>query len=307
MTNGTMSLHMSANDQNKNLKLVYFGGEPLGVPVLEELKVAGLLPALVICNPDRPAGRGRILTAPPVKRWAEAHEIPVWQPENFTDQQTISEKLSEYDLFVVVAYNKILPQWLIEMPRYKTLNVHPSLLPLYRGASPIRTAILEDNRAAIGVSIMLMDRKMDHGPLLAQTPLPITDEHWPIAGPDLDEALACLGGATLAATIPEWIAGTIAATEQDHTKATYCGKLDKDMGELHIDPHHLPSGEAAQQAYLQHQAFIGFPGTFFFHQDERVKINSAQIKDGEFIPLTVTPAGKKPQDFTTWLKTILES
>ena len=289
----------------KEVNFAYFGGEPLGVPVLEELAAAGLTPGLIVCNPDRPAGRGKKLTAPPVKDWAIERNIPVWQPTDFKNETEVREKLASFDLFVVVAYNQILPKWLIEMPKHKTLNVHPSLLPLYRGASPIRSAIKDDNRDAIGVSIMLMDEKMDHGPLIAQTPLPIADEYWPMAGPELDAALARLGGATLAAAIPDWIAGTIEPAAQEHEKATYCGKLQKDMGELNVDPLHLPTGEEARATYLQHQAYLGFPGSYFFHNSERIKITEATLSsEGIFTPLTVTPAGKKSQDFTVWLKTI---
>ncbi len=285
-----------------NLKIAYFGGEPIGVPVLEELKAANILPDLIICNPDRPAGRGKQLAAPPVKAWAQQHEIETWQPINLKDQTAVTEKLSQYDLFVVVAYNRILPEWLIELPKYKTLNVHPSLLPLLRGPSPIRTAILEDNRDAVGVSVMLMDAAMDHGPILAQQTLPIIDALWPINGLTLDAALANLGGALLAATIPEWIAGDISPQEQDHDLATYTQKLSKADGELQIDPHHLPVGQAAHEAFLKIQAYAGWPGTFFMHNDIRIKITMAKCLENSLQLTTIIPEGKKSIDFKTWIQ-----
>jgi len=145
------------------LNFAYFGGEPLGVPVLETLKATGFVPNLIVASPDRPAGRKHELTPPPVKIWAEANNIPVFQPESLKERDALTPLTKEtFDLFVVVAYNKILPKWLLELPVHKTINLHPSLLPLYRGASPIRSAILEDNREAVGVSIMLMDKEMDH-------------------------------------------------------------------------------------------------------------------------------------------------
>ncbi len=122
---------------DKRVRIAYFGGEPLGVPVLEELNTCAMSPELIVCNPDRPSGRGKKINTPPVKDWATYHQISVWQPEDFTDRVATEERLKEYDLFIVVAYNKILPAWLINLPKHKTLNVHPSLLPKLRGASPI--------------------------------------------------------------------------------------------------------------------------------------------------------------------------
>lgn len=286
---------------NENLKFVYFGGEPIGAPVLKELIACGLTPALVVCNPDRPAGRGQQLTPPPVKTLAEAHSIEVWQPENLSDQAAVTEKLTAYDLFVVVAYNRILPEWLIELPKQKTINLHPSLLPLRRGPNPIRSAILEDDRDSIGVSVMLLDVEMDHGPILAQQAMSIADEHWPMTGPELDEALANLGGALLADTIPKWVAGEIEPQAQDDTRATYTKKLTKADGELQIDPHYLPSGEAARQTLHQIRAFAGWPGTYFIHAGTRIKINDADIVDGTLHLTSITPEGKRPMNFDQWL------
>jgi methionyl-tRNA formyltransferase len=212
---------------------VYFGGEPLGAPILATLIAHNLRPALVICKPDRPAGRGLALTPSPVKMVAESNNIPVWQPTDFNDQASISECLSHYELFVVVAYNKILPHWLIELPKYKTINVHPSLLPKLRGPSPIRSAILHDEPESVGVSIMLMDEAMDHGPLLES--VKVDTPYWPMRGLELDELLITVGGELLATTLPEYINGSLVATEQDHSAATYTKKLSRADGELAID------------------------------------------------------------------------
>lgn len=292
----------------KNIKIAYFGGEPLGVPTLNELEQCGFLPSLIVCNPDRPAGRGRQLTAPPVKEWAHARDIAVWQPTDFKDKDSIAERLRDYDLFIVVAYNHILPEWLIELPQHKTLNVHPSLLPKLRGASPIRTVILEDRRDQIGVSIMLMDAKMDHGPLIAQQSVPIADQGWPVRGLELDDALASLGGALLAATIPSWTSGSIKPEAQNHDEATYCHKHTKDMGELAIDPGNLPTGVEAAAALRKIRAFDGFPGTFFFHNKKRVKITDAELApDGSLQILRVIPEGKREIDWQSFTDQIASS
>jgi len=282
------------------IKIAYFGGEPLGVPVLEVLKQANLLPELIVASPDRPAGRKLQLTPPPVKTWAEVNDIEVIQPETIPKKREDLGRLTSenWDLFVVVAYNKILPQWFIDLPKYKTINVHPSLLPKLRGASPIRSSILQDLRDGCGVSVMLLDEKMDHGPILAQEKLPIPRELWPIAGPTLDEQLAKLGGELLAKTIPQWIAGKIVSDEQDHTQATYCGKITKDLAELIINPYSLPHGQEAYGLFLKIQAYAGWPTAFFKYDNKRYKITGAHLSgDGQLVIESVIPEGKNETPF----------
>ena len=180
----------------KKTKIAFFGGEPLGLPALQALCNTGLKPSLVVCNPDRQSGRGLELQAPKIKLWAETQGIEVFQPTSYKDKSALTSLTeTDWDLFVVVAYNFILPKWFLELPKHGVINVHPSLLPKLRGASPIRTAILENLRAEVGVSIMLMDEKMDHGPLLTQVPLALND--WPIEGPMLDDMLGQIGGEIL--------------------------------------------------------------------------------------------------------------
>ena len=288
-----------------DIRFVYFGGEPLGVPVLEELKASGLLPELIVCNPDRPVGRKQELTPPPVKEWAQENGIEVFQPTSYKDE-SVKERImnEEWDLFVVVAYNFILPKWLLEIPENGVLNVHPSLLPRLRGASPIRTAIKDDLRDEVGVTVMLMDEEMDHGPILEQMMMDISDENWPVAGPDLDEALARMGGALLADTIPNWVEGNIEPQEQPHELASYCGKLKKEDSELNLDPHNLPTGNEAKQAWHIHQAFLGIGNTFFVHNDKRVKITEAEYKNNVFQLVTVVPEGKSAIPFELYLQSI---
>lgn len=283
---------------------VYFGGEPIGVPVLVELEKAGLLPSIVVCNPDRPVGRKQVLTAPPVKEWALEHNIEVFQPETLKEKESLLKKLSGFDLFVVVAYNKIMPKWLIELPSHGTLNVHPSLLPLLRGASPIRSTILEDMQEQCGVTIMQMDEKMDHGPIVAQEGLAISAEEWPVHGTWLDAELAKQGGRLLAETIPQWVRGEIQEREQFHSAATYCGRLDRSMGELSIDPHNLPTGEEAYKALLKIRAFEGFPGTYFIYKGKRVKITEAQIKNNSLNIERVIPEGKQEMSFDKYTQSL---
>lgn len=310
-------------------KFVYFGGEPLGVPVLEELKAAGYLPSLVVASPDRPVGRKHILTPPPVKVWAEAHNLNVIQPEKIpkenpsprvtlgldasvtessikTGVQLLPELFEEeWDLFIVVAYNHILPEWLINLPKHKTLNVHPSLLPLLRGASPIRSAILKDMRDEIGVSVMQLDSQMDHGPIITQKHFEIAEENWPVEGPVLDQALARLGGSLLAAAIPPHLSGDISPQEQEHEYATYCGRFTSADGELELDPYQLPIKSEAYQALLKIYALGDNPGVFFKYKNKRIKIHDAHIDaTGKLQPTEITPEGKNRQDFKHWLASL---
>ena len=285
---------------NTKAKIVFFGGEPLGLPALQALCSAGLSPDLVVCNPDRPSGRGLELTPPRIKAWAEAQGIEVFQPTTYKEKESLTRLTeTDWDLFVVVAYNFILPRWFLELPQHGVVNVHPSLLPKLRGASPIRTAILQNLREEVGVSIMLMDEKMDHGPLLAQTPLSLND--WPISGPMLDDMLAQIGGEMLAQTIPKLLAGELTPMEQNHEAATYTKKFEKVDAELHIDPVNLPTGDAAIKTFCKIKAYEGIGDTFFIDNGRRVKIKGAVLENGALTLTRVIPEGKKEVDFESYL------
>jgi methionyl-tRNA formyltransferase len=283
-------------------KIVFFGTPNIAVWVLEELKEAGIVPSLVITNPDRPQGRGLEVVSTPVKRWALQHNREVLTPETLTEKEKLPLLISpQWDLFVVVAYGLIMPKWLIDLPKYGTLNVHPSLLPKLRGASPIRTSILQGMQHC-GVSIMLMDEKMDHGPLLAQEPF----NSEPMPGQKLDEILAKRGGKLLAKTIPSWINGDIIPIEQDHTEATFSQKITKDMAELYIDPSALPHGKEAREALLKIYAFDGNPGAYFFHRQKRIKVMSAHLEDDTLVIDRVIQEGKKETDFAHYMRNVAD-
>ena len=286
------------------LKFVFFGTPDIAAIALNELATAGLVPSLIVCNPDAPVGRKHVITPPPTKVWAKAHKVPVFQPNTLRDREALASLTeTSWDLFVVVAYGKLIPQWLLDLPTHKTINLHPSLLPQLRGASPIRSAILEDIRDT-GVTIMLLDAEMDHGPILAQAPADISIDEWPLPGKVLDDRLAHQGGLLLADTIPKWIASTITPAVQDHTNATFCAKIDKSMSELPIDPHNLPTGDEAQQTLLKIRAFDGWPETFFIYDGKRIKIRTAHIdQNGQLIITRIIPEGKNEQDWNQYFRT----
>jgi methionyl-tRNA formyltransferase len=281
-------------------KIAFFGGEPLGLPALQALYRADLAPEIVVCNPDRRSGRGMELTPPRIKTWTTEHSIEVFQPASYKDKTTLSILTdTQWDLFVVVAYNFILPKWFLEIPKHGVLNMHPSLLPKLRGMSPIRTAILENLPDQVGVSIMLLDEEMDHGPIISQTPLSLDD--WPIDGPLLDDMLGQIGGEMLARVIPEWLKGSITPIEQDHLAATYTKKFEKTNSELSIDLTHLPTGEEAFKILCKIKAFEGIGDTFFIDNGKRVKIKGAEIVSDALLLTRVVPEGKKETDFATYL------
>jgi methionyl-tRNA formyltransferase len=282
-----------------NTRFAFFGTPDIAVIALEEMESFGYLPSLVVCNPDAPVGRKQVVTPPPVKLWAEARSIPVFQPTTLKDRNALVPLTSEpFDFFVVFAYGKLMPQWLIALPTYGTINAHPSLLPKFRGASPIRSTLLHDLSAA-GVSIIRMDAELDHGPILFQQKV---DLPYPIPGLELDTMMGKIGGDLLAHVMTEVIKGTITPTPQNHDNATFCTKITKEMGELTIDPYHLPTGDEALAIYHKICAFDGWPGTFFFHKGKRIKITNATYDpDTETLSINrIIPEGKNEVNWSQY-------
>ncbi len=281
-------------------RIAFFGTPNIAVSALSQLKEHGILPAVIITNPDAPQGRKMVLTPPPVKVWAEEQKMPVLQPHSLKTNDSVVAYLETHgiNLIIVAAYGKIIPKSILDIPKHGTLNVHPSLLPKLRGASPIRSAILEDMRET-GVTIMLLDEELDHGPILAQEVVDINKESWPLRGQELDTLLASRGGKLLAQVIPKWINGDITPVPQDHSLATFCTKISKTMGEINLT-------ENPYQNLLKIRAFDGWPGTYFYTERNgtriRVKILDAELSsDGSLKILRVIPEGKNEmayEDFT---------
>jgi len=281
-------------------RIAFFGTPEIAVSVLHKLKEHGMLPTVIITNPDAPKGRKMLLTPPPAKLWAQGENIPVLQPVSLRTDTAVRDYLTAHaiDLCIVVAYGKIIPKEILDIPKYGTLNVHPSLLPKLRGASPIRSAILEDMHQT-GVTVMLLDEELDHGPILAQEIVSIEKESWPLRGQALDTLLAEKGGELLAKTIPRWLAGNITPTPQDHNEATFCTKITKEMGEIDLTAD-------AYQNLLKIRAFDGWPGTFFFTERNgtriRVKIVDAELEGDSLKILRVIPEGKNDLAYEDFIR-----
>ena len=241
-----------------SLSFVFFGTDDFSVAVLEELKKAGFIPALIVTAPDRPKGRGLVLTPPPVKLWALRHGIPILQPETLDSAFNLQLTTDNLQLGVVTSYGIIISKQILDIPRRGMLNVHPSLLPKYRGATPLESQILAGEKE-MGVTIMLMDEGVDHGPIVAQRTLPLSvipakaGIQVPTAS-ELRKKLSEEGGKLLAEVMLKWVAGEIKAIPQDHSKATYTKKFTKADGEINLsdDPY---------RNFLKIQAFEGSIGT----------------------------------------------
>ncbi|MFC1789505.1 methionyl-tRNA formyltransferase [Patescibacteria group bacterium] len=232
------------------IKIIFIGTSGFGTIVLKGIIENNHKPVLVITEPDKPVGRKHIITSPAVKILAQKHNIPTLQPEILENSK--SEILNiKPDLVVVAAYGQILSKETLEIPKYGCLNVHPSLLPKYRGPSPIQHAILNGDKET-GVSIMLLDKEMDHGPLLVNSKLQITDG---INYPKLHDELAKIGTKLLVDIIPKWINGEIKAMPQDDDSAIYTKILQKENGKIDWK-------KSAQELERQIRAFYPWPGSF---------------------------------------------
>lgn len=282
----------------ENIKIAFFGTPQVAVYVLDELKKSGLTPDLIITAPDKPAGRKLILTPPPAKVWGEENFVSTFQPETLRDDEVIKTIKDEgpWDLFIVAAYGNILSKEILELPKHGTLNMHPSLLPKLRGASPIQTAILTEEET--GASIMLLDEEMDHGPIVAQEKVSIPN--WPPKASELEETLARKGGQMIAEVAPKWIAGEIEAKEQDHSKATYTKKITKEDGLIDL------SGDP-ETNYRKIQAFNIWPRAYFFTERNgkkiRVIVTEASFDKGELVINKIIPEGKKEMLYADFLNT----
>ena len=272
---------------------IYFGTPEESVLVLDILEAQELRPSCVVTKPDARAGRKKTMTPPPVKVWAENRNVPVLQPSKLDSDFERSILGYTPQVFVVFAYGKIIPQSVLDIPSHGTLNIHPSLLPKHRGPSPIRSAILSDEKEN-GVSIILLDKKMDHGPILIQKKYAIED--WPPSAPWLYTYFAQKGGELLAEILPKWVNGEIEPVEQNHEEATYCKMIEK--GDALIDLNDDP-----YQNFLKIKAYEGWPRAYYMNNGTRIIITEASFNNGYLEIQRVIPEGKKETTYEQFLNT----
>ncbi len=251
------------------MRLVFMGTPEIAVPSLESLLHSNYEVVAVYTQPDKVAGRGRSLTVSPVKQTALKWNLPVEQPIRLGDSE-VQSRLTGYkpDIIVVTAYAQLLPQAVLDIPPYGCINIHPSLLPRHRGSSPVAASILAGDEFT-GVSIMLMKKGLDTGPIIAQTQIPVSDID---NTSSLTIKLSLIAAQLLLEVLPPWLRGEIVPYPQDKTKASYQGEFSKQDGEIDWA---LP----AIDIWRRIRAFYPWPGSYTRWQGKQIKIIEA-------VPLT---------------------
>ena len=262
-------------------KFVYFGTPSVASQTLETLISRGFIPELVVTSPDAPKGRGLTLTPSPTKVMALALGINVLTPDALT-AETISEiKKHGCDYAICVAYGKIFPEELITVFPLGVLNVHYSLLPKHRGATPLEAALLAGD-AETGVTVQKMVKALDAGDIIAQESTSIDSNE---TARELRPRLIEMGATLLANTLPAYLARQITPMVQDASQATHSGKFKKEDGELDLS---APD----QTNWNKYRAYADSIGTYFFENRKRMKISSATFRHGKFVIERVIPEGK---------------
>jgi methionyl-tRNA formyltransferase len=253
------------------LRIIFMGTAELSCASLEKLASGERFSVIaVVTQPDKPKGRDLKLQFSPVKILAEKLGLKILQPAKARDEKFISELRGlKPDLIVVVAYGQILPQSILDLPKFGCMNVHTSLLPKYRGASPIQSAIL-NGETETGVTIMKMDANLDSGEILSQRKIPILPED---DSQTLHDKLAKLGADLLAETIPDFVAGKIPPQPQNNSEATYTTKIKKEDGKIDWNL-------SAQEILNRLRAFTPWPGAFTFLDRKLLKIWKMEIAEG---------------------------
>lgn len=253
------------------MKIVFMGTPDFAVGTLEALYNAGHEITAVFTQPDKPQGRKMILTPPPIKVLAEKLGLTVYQPKTLRDEAAyeLLERL-EYDLMVVVAYGKILPENILNMPKYGCMNIHGSILPKYRGAAPIQWSIV-CGETKTGVTAMYMDEGIDTGDIIeiAETDISESD-----TAETLFERLAVMGAELAVKTVASIENGTASRVKQNEAEATYAPIITKDMAKIDFT-------KSATEIVNLVRGLVGWPTAYFFLDGSRVKVYSALETKGE--------------------------
>jgi methionyl-tRNA formyltransferase len=277
--------------------ILFYGTEQFGAAMLEALIASARFTIIgAVTQPDRPVGRKNELHASPVKQLAQHHGIPIFQPESLKNidirDQIISttgpdhqapnfqspiSNLPTSDLQIVCQYGLIIPKRIVEATLFGTINVHTSLLPKYRGASPIQTAIM-NGETETGITIMQMDEKMDHGAILAQEKIAIAPDD---TTPTLSQKMIPVAQKLLVETTIGWLEKTVQPIEQDHAAATFCRQFEKGDGVVDFSL-------SAAEIYNRFRAFTPWPGTFAYWNGTRIKFLAMRIGTTD----TIVPPGQ---------------
>jgi methionyl-tRNA formyltransferase len=271
-------------NREQGTKIIFIGTPEYGAIVLEGLIKGGYRPVLAVTVPDKPKGRKQILTPPVVKVVAKKHNIPVEQPEIIKNLKLKIKNLKP-DLGILAAYGQIIPKDILDIPKFGFLNIHPSLLPKYRGPSPIQFTILNGEKKS-GVTIILMDEKIDHGPIISQKSLEIKEQE---TAETLHNKLAQLGAYLLLETVPKLVKGLIKPKEQDDAQATFTKILFKEDGKIDWK-------KPVELLEREIRAFYPWPGSYIIWENKgkliKIKILKARaFKSPDFFKVKY-PIGK---------------
>lgn len=269
------------------MKIAFFGTPELCLSFLEKMKESSYLPSLVITNPDKPIGRKQEITPTPVKIWAEKNNIEVLNPEKIKDEFSDILKEKEIDLSVVIAYGSILPEKVINTPKFGTINVHFSLLPRHRGATPVEATILSGDDKA-GVSIQQMVFELDAGDVLSEKSIEMESNE---TKQSLFKKLSEIGSSLLIETIKNIENDTVTKTPQDERLVTLSKKTKKSDGEIKEE-------ETDEMKWRKFRAYTPWPRTFFFKNGKRFIITDATFENSKFEIKKVIPEGGKEIPFS---------
>lgn len=263
------------------MRIVFFGTPEFAVPALDAVAREHEV-VLVVAQPDKPAGRGMKMQAPAVAVRAKELGLPLLQPPKIRNPEFLDDvRRRAPDAGVVIAYGKILPAALLEIPKHGFFNVHGSVLPQWRGAAPIQRAIEAGDRVT-GVTIMRVDEELDHGPMLAiETTAVGVDERTP----DVAKRLSGIGAEALARVLRDVERGVAVETPQDHARATIAPKIEKSEGEVRFD-------EPAAVTFNRFRAFDPWPGIFINTSGETIKLTDIRVAEGTGTPRTILAIGE---------------
>ena len=257
------------------MRLVFCGTPEFAVPTFEAIASCEHEMTLVVTQPDRAAGRGMEVHAPAVKRAALAHGIPVVQPEKIKTNPEFRERLEAErpDAIVVVAYGRIIPKWMLDLPPLGNINLHGSLLPKYRGAAPVQWAVANGEHIT-GVTTMRIDEGLDTGDMLMASTVPIAQEETAV---DVMESLAAVGAQLMMKTLAHLAAGTVAPQKQDNAHASLAPILRREDGTIDF-------ARGAQQIYDRWRGFQPWPGAHTTLRGKKLIVHHMKVEPGLMIP-----------------------
>jgi methionyl-tRNA formyltransferase len=260
--------------------IIFFGTHDFAVAMLDSLLTSGEFAVqAVVTQPDRPVGRDHALEQSPVKQFALSKGLTVLEPETLKTFAIDHADFKTTTLFVVCQYGLIIPQSVLDLPKQGTINVHTSLLPKYRGASPIQSALIH-GETTTGITIMLMDKLMDHGPILRQVPVKINADD---TYPTLSAGMAQVAGPLLVMAVNDWLAGRITPEVQDESAVTTCTMLTRDDGKIDFS-------KSATHIYNQFRGTYPWPGLWTTWDDKRLKLLAIKPTTESVAPGTVSVA-----------------